>query len=93
MESKELIKILNQTRRTLDISLTAEQVEELINDLEILEAIKNKAQNNNFFKGCLLRMFVEIEYEKENIRDYFKTKKTIKDEYYEIIKEWLDNDK
>ena len=33
MESKEIIKILNQTRITLDISLTAEQVEELINDL------------------------------------------------------------
>ena len=40
MTSKELNKILNQTRRTLDISLTAEQVEELIKDLEVLEILK-----------------------------------------------------
>lgn len=37
MTSKELNEILNKTRRTKDISLTPEQVEELIKDLEELE--------------------------------------------------------
>lgn len=41
MESKELNEILNKTRRTPNISLTPEQVEELIKDLgqkELLES-------------------------------------------------------
>ena len=37
MTSKELNEILNKTRRTPNISLTPEQVEEIINDLEVLE--------------------------------------------------------
>ena len=37
MTSKELIEILNKTRRTPNISLTPEQALEIIKDLEILE--------------------------------------------------------
>lgn len=40
MTSKELNEILNKTRRTKDINLSAEQVEELIKDLDKLEQIK-----------------------------------------------------
>ena len=40
MTSNELIEIFNKTRRTKDISLSVEQVEELIKDLEVLEIIK-----------------------------------------------------
>lgn len=43
MESKTLNEILNKTRRTPNISLTPEQVEELIKDLEVLEILKEKA--------------------------------------------------
>lgn len=39
MTSKELNEILNKTRRTQNISLTPEQVEELIKDLEVLELL------------------------------------------------------
>ncbi len=41
MKSNELNEILNKTRRTPNISLTPKQVEELIKDLERLEAIDN----------------------------------------------------
>jgi len=41
MTSKELNEILNKTRRLPFIALTPEQVEELINDLEVLEILKN----------------------------------------------------
>lgn len=41
MKSKELIEIFNKTRRTPNISLTPEQVEELIKDLEELEKYRN----------------------------------------------------
>lgn len=37
MTSKELNEILNKTRRTPNISLTPEQVKELVKDLERLE--------------------------------------------------------
>lgn len=40
MKSKELTEILNKTRRTPNISLTLEQVEELIKDLERLEELE-----------------------------------------------------
>jgi len=40
MKSKELNEIFNKTRRTPNISLTPEQVEELIKDLEVLEILK-----------------------------------------------------
>ena len=40
MTGNELNKILNKTRRTPNISLTPEQVEELIKDLEILNQLK-----------------------------------------------------
>lgn len=62
----------------------------IIKDLEILEAIKDKAQNNRFYKGCLLRMFVEVKYKPKEA--YFQTKQKIKDEKYELIKNWLERD-
>ena len=42
MPSEELKEILNKTRRTKDISLSVEQVEEIIKDLEIVEIIRKK---------------------------------------------------
>lgn len=41
MTSKELNEILNKTRRTKDISLSVEQIKELVKDLERLEQIDN----------------------------------------------------
>lgn len=40
MTSKELNEILNKTRRTKDITLSVEQVEELVNDLEKKELLE-----------------------------------------------------
>lgn len=40
MESKELKKILNKTRRTENIELSVDQVKEIIKDLEMLEELK-----------------------------------------------------
>lgn len=40
MTSNELNEILNKTRRTKDISLSVEQIEELVKDLEELEELK-----------------------------------------------------
>ena len=40
MESKELNEILNKTRRTKDIGLSVDQVEELKKDLEVLDQLK-----------------------------------------------------
>ena len=78
MTSKELIKILNQTRRTPNISLTPKQVEELINDLEMLEIIKE--------------WFMEVttdyrEYDNTLFVDTF-----IRDNnpIFKILEEWLD---
>lgn len=51
MTSKELNEILNKTRRTPNISLTPEQVEEIIKDLEALEIIKSVIflTNNSYY--------------------------------------------
>lgn len=40
MTSNELNEILNKTRRTKEISLSVEQVEEIVNKLEVLEILK-----------------------------------------------------
>ena len=40
MESKELKKIFNKTRRTDNIELSVDQVKEIIKDLEMLEELK-----------------------------------------------------
>lgn len=51
MTSKELNEILNKTRRTPNIFLTPEQVEELVKDLEVLEEIKeNHPDLYNLYK-------------------------------------------
>lgn len=42
MNSKKLNEILNKTRRTPNISLTPEQVEELIKDLEQKELLEDE---------------------------------------------------
>ena len=63
MKSKELIEILNKTRRTPNISLTPEQVEEIIKDLERLDIIENHFN-------------VEVskqEYNLEDVSNYFIT--------------------
>ena len=62
-----------------------ETVKEIIKELEILEAIKNKAQNNRFFKGCLLRMFCETKKTPNGMN-----KEKIKDKNYDKIMRWLD---
>ena len=55
MSSKELNEIFNKTRRTKDISLTPEQVEELIKDLEELELYKKVVpkmrEDGAYYKG------------------------------------------
>ena len=88
MTSKEAIQVLkNHNNRKYElVNKRRYAVSVIEQDLEILEAIKNKAQNNRFFRGCLLRMFVDIEYDGK----YFRTKKKIKDEDYEKIVRWLD---
>lgn len=48
MTSNELNEILNKTRRTKEISLTPEQVEELVNKLEVLEIFKLHFQKVTF---------------------------------------------
>ena len=71
MTSKELNKILNQTRRTLDISLTAEQVEELIKDLEILEILKNHYRfNQNINEGLLVLKKPVLNEDAEKIKEW-----------------------
>lgn len=62
-----------------------EKVKEIIKELEILEAIKNKAQNNRFFRGCLLRMFCETKKTPNGMK-----KEKIKEENYDKITRWLD---
>lgn len=66
MTSKELIEILNKTRRTQNISLTSEQVEELINDLEILE------QYEAIFKEPLKDIRERLQV-LEILKEYLKT--------------------
>lgn len=99
MTSKEALEnIKNQALNDIDsIPLFAvdlcksinQEVEKAYNivlkDLEILEAIKNKAQNNRFFRGCLLRMFCETKKTPNGIK-----KEKIKDEHFDTIKRWLD---
>ena len=53
MTSKELNEILNKTRRTPNISLTPEQVEELVKKLEILEILKDKEVDVIYFKTLI----------------------------------------
>lgn len=77
MKSKELTEILNQTRRTLDISLTAEQVEELINDLEILEILKKAFKSNSIY---IITLKNSLESERINEKEYNK------------IKQWLEGE-
>ena len=60
---------------------------EIFNRLEVLDAIKSKAQNNRFYKGCLLRMFVDIKRENDGA---FSKKVKVKYGEYELIKNWLE---
>ena len=65
MESKELNEILNKTRRTPNISLTPEQVEELVTSLEELEKLKN-------LMGMPIQDIMKRLKILEEIRNYFK---------------------
>ena len=67
MTSKELNEIFNKTRRTPNISLTPEQAEELVKDLEILEILK-KTLNNSFL--CLIKS----EEEQEKVKNWLERK-------------------
>lgn len=87
MTSKELLRRIDE-RDYLTEREHREFLKELENALDMLEAIKNKAQNNRFFRGCLLRMFVEI---KRTPDGAFTKKEKIKDENYEKIMRWLDD--
>lgn len=55
-------------------------------DLEAANLIRTKAANNNFFKGCLLRMFCD----EERGKPHFWSRRTIRDENYELIKTWIE---
>lgn len=51
MESKDLKKILNKTRKTEKIELSVDQVKEIIKDLEMLKELKypyDEYENENF---------------------------------------------
>ena len=48
MKSKELNEILNKTRRTPNISLTPEQVKEIVKDLEVLDILKEFLSKQDF---------------------------------------------
>lgn len=77
MTSKELNEILNKTRRTPNISLTPEQVEELANKLEVLEILKPYIElSSDGIISC--HNLILIPYYK----DY--------EEQYNLLKEWLD---
>ena len=67
MNSEELYKILNKTRRTPNISLTPEQVEELVKDLEILEILKEECQEgiDQYGKGTWGWVEFNLGYEDE----------------------------
>ena len=77
MTSKELNGILNKTRRTPNISLTPKQVEELINDLEVLDILKEKAKHL---------------YDEENENEYIiiELNNEILNNEFEIVKDWLE---
>lgn len=78
MTSKELNEILNKTRRTKDISLSVEQIEELVKDLEVLEQLKEILSMD-----YLVRVYG---YEMaKRLQTYLKSN--------DIVKEWLENDK
>ena len=81
MTSKELNEILNKTRRTKDISLTPEQVEEIVNKLEILEIIKNWSFLDTFY-----REDTDTTYDAFRCNIHTKGMK----EDFEKVKEWLD---
>lgn len=84
MTSKELNEILNKTRRTKDISLSVEQVEELVKDLEVLDILKPNLSATLFNKedetGIIYLAQINInknssQEEKDNfykVRDYLR---------------------
>lgn len=75
MTSKELNEIFNKTRRTQNISLTPEQVEELIKDLEIIDLLKKCYYASSINKNKALHI---TSYGFDNPQDVIK------------IGEWLD---
>jgi len=78
MNSEELIEIFSKTRRTKDISLTVEQVEDLIKKLEVLEIFKK------WFMGRIINYF---KYDNSLFIDTF----IHEDEpIFKILKGWLD---
>lgn len=90
MTSNELNEILNNTRRTKEISLSAEQVEELVKDLEVLEILKkvllklnaiaeivDLGNKDTYTIGDLDKIFFYLDNKEE----------------YELVKGWLENDK
>ena len=98
MKSKELIEILNKTRRTPNISLTPEQVEELIKDLKTLEEyedilnepLKDMRKDLIILRILKNNLYVNTEYTEEN--DFEISIKELYEEEKYKIKEWLDGE-
>ena len=105
MTSKELNEILNKTRRTPNISLTPEQVEELIKDLdqkELLESelklekdkvkyvMKQLKEQDKILEILKNNLYVNTEYTEEN--DYEISIYELTSEEKEKVKEWLGNE-
>lgn len=78
MTSNELNEILNKTRRTKNISLTPEQVEDIVNKLEVLEQLKEILSMNYLVRVCGYEMT-------KRLGTYLKSN--------DIVKGWLENDK
>ena len=85
---KELNEILNKTRRTKDINLSVEQIEELIKDLEELE------KQDKILEILKKRLNIKIPYGSVNViscnndYDYLLFEVELKE--HTKIEEWLD---
>lgn len=66
MISKDLNEILNKTRRTPNISLTAEQVEELVKKLEVLEILRDDIAYVDIVKDQKETLEITIRVKEEN---------------------------
>ena len=85
MESKEALDYLREHTRFYE-PVNREAFRTIEKDLEAANLIRTKAANNNFFKGCLLRMFCD----EERGKPHFWSRQTIRDENYELIKAWIE---
>ena len=68
MTSNELNEILNRTRRTPKIELSAEQVEELIKQLEVLEILRKhlKVVKDWYNDDTMYRYILVLDFEDDD---------------------------